>query len=213
MPHELEDIPEFHRVGSVRFHKSLVRFEHCPLLLLVVHLLLHGLMKFQIVRPTSLIGRRALHMEELIESETAQETTIAIIDIDRAQSALTEFAKPKGNSGESPHEGRVHLLAIAQVDHKIPVSALDHLLNKLFKTRAILEGPATFYLYPDGAVNAADLDGRCRVHTSRRNYPSSSEAVKYLPARYRHIKDCLNATMRPLTMSRTRHEVTRPFSR
>ena len=95
---------------------------------------------------------------------------------------MTELAKPEGNSRERPHEGRVHLFAIAEVDHKIPVSALDHLLNKLFETRAVLEGPATFYLYPDGAINAADLDGRCRVHTSGRNYPSPASAVKYLPA-------------------------------
>jgi hypothetical protein len=172
MPHKIEDISEFDRVGSVRFNKRLVRFEHCALLFLVIHLFLHGLTKFQISRLALLVGGGALHMEELVEAETAQETTVAIIHIDRSQAALAELAKSQGDSRESPHEGRVHLFAIAEIDHKIPISALDHLLNKLLQTRAILEGPATFYLYPDGTVNAADLDGRCRVHTSGRNYPS-----------------------------------------
>lgn len=172
MPHILKDISELDGVGSISFDKRLVRFEHGALLFLVIHLFLHRLAKFQISRLALLVHGDALHMEELIKSETAQETTIAIIDIDRAQTALPELAKPEGNSRERSHEGRVHLFTIAEVDHKIPVAALDHLLNKLLETRAVLEGPATFYLYPDGTVNAADLDGRCCVHTSARNYPS-----------------------------------------
>jgi hypothetical protein len=44
-----------------------------------------------------------------------------------------------------------------------------------------LEGSATFYLYPDGAIDAADLDRRCRVHTGRGNYPTLATAVKSLP--------------------------------
>lgn len=180
MPHELEHISEFDRVASIRFDERLVRFEHGALLLRVIHLFLHRLAKFQISR-LILLGRNAFHMEELIQSETAQETAIAIIDIDGAQTALSELSQPKGHSRERPHEGRVHLLAIAEVDHKIPVSTLDHLFHKLFETGAILEGSATFYLYPDGAINTADLHGGCRVHTSARNYPSLASAVKYRP--------------------------------
>lgn len=169
MPHELENVAKFYCVGRIRFHEGLVCLEHRPLLLLVVHFLLHRLMKFQFLRLARVSGG-ALHMEELIEPEAAQEPTIAIVDVNGAQVPLTEFAKPKSNPRESTHECRVHLLAITQIDDKIPVPALDHLLHKLFETRAILEGSATFYLYPDGAVNTADLDRRCRVHTGRRNY-------------------------------------------
>ena len=66
MPHKLEDISEFDRVGSVRFNKRLVRFEHGALLFLVIHLFLHGLTKFQISRLALLLGGGALHMEELV---------------------------------------------------------------------------------------------------------------------------------------------------
>jgi hypothetical protein len=97
------------------------------------------------------------------------------------QSSLAKLAKPKSNSGESTHKGRVHLFAFAQIDDKIPVPALDHLFNKLLETGAILEGPATFHLNPDGAVNAADQDRRCRVHTGERNYRSRAMAVKSPP--------------------------------
>jgi hypothetical protein len=181
MPHEFEHVPEFHRVRGVRFHEGLVRLKHRAFLLLVVHLFLHRLMELQFLWLARLSGRGAFHMEKLIESEAAQETTIAIVDVDRAQASLTEFAKPKSNPGERTHESRVHLLAITEIDNKIPVPALDHLFNKLFETGAILEGSATFYLYPDGAIDAADLDRRCRVHTGRGNYPTLATAVKSLP--------------------------------
>jgi hypothetical protein len=186
MPHELENVPELYRVGSIRFHERLVRLENRPLLLLVVHFLLHRLMKFQVLRLAGLIRGGAFHTEELIKSEAAQEPTVTVIDVDRAKPSLTEFPKPKSHPGESPHEGRIHLLAIAEIDDKIPIPALDHLFHKFFETRAILEGSATFYLYPDGAVNAADLDRRCRVHTIGRNYPTRATAVKSLPASSPH---------------------------
>ncbi len=182
MPHELENVPELYRVGSIRFHKRLVRLENRPFLLLVVHFLWHRLMEFQVLRLTGLIRGGAVHMEELIKSEATQESTVAAIDVDRAKPSLTEFPKPKSHPGEGPHERRIHLLAIAQIDDKFPIPALDHLFHKLFETRAILEGSATFYLYPDGAVNATDLDRRCRVHTGRRNYPTRATTVKSLPA-------------------------------
>jgi hypothetical protein len=158
MPHELENIAEFHRVGSIRFHERLVRFKNRPFLLLVIHFLLHGLTKFQVFRLAWLTRAGARHMEELIEPETTEEPTVAIIDVDRAKPSLTEFPKPKRDPGESTHECRIHLLAIAQIDDKVPVPALDHLFYEFFETRAILEGSAAFHLYPDGAVNAADLD-------------------------------------------------------
>jgi hypothetical protein len=181
MPHVIKNIPKLHRVGSVRFHKSLVSFKHESLLLVVARFLLRGLVKFELFRLTLDSGRRTLHMEELIESEATEQSGIALIHIDRAQASLTEFPQTKSDPGEGTHEGGIHLLAIAQIDHKIPVPALDHLFYKLFKTRAILEGSAAFHLYPDGAFDAADEDRRCRVHTGRRDYLSPVIPVKSLP--------------------------------
>ena len=94
----------------------------------------------------------------MIQSEAAEQAGIAVVHVDRAQASLTELAQAKSDPGEGSHKGRIHLLAIAQIDHKIPVPALDHLFYKLLETRAILEGPATLHLYPDGAVSAADKD-------------------------------------------------------
>ena len=181
MPHVIKNIPKLHRVGSVRFHESLVGFKHESLLLVVARFLLRGLVKFELFRLTLDSGRRTLHMEELIESEATEQSGIALIHIDRAQASLTEFSQTKSDPGEGTHEGGIHLLAIAQIDHKIPVPALDHLFYKLFKTRAILESSAAFHLYPDGAFDAADEDRRCRVHTGRRDYLSPVIPVKSLP--------------------------------
>jgi hypothetical protein len=66
MPHEVEDISEFYRVGSISFDKRLVRFEDCTLLFLVIHLFLDRLAKFQIFRLALLLRGGTLHMEELI---------------------------------------------------------------------------------------------------------------------------------------------------
>jgi hypothetical protein len=180
MPHVIKNISKLHRVGSVRFHESFVSFKHEPLLLRVATFLLRGLVKFEFFRLT-LDGGRTLHMEELIQSEATKQSGIALIHIDGAQTALAEFAQTKSDPGEGTHEGGIHLLAIAQIDHKIPVPALDHLLYKLLETRAILEGSAPFHLYPDGALNAADKDRRRRVHTGRRDYLSPVMAVKSVP--------------------------------
>ena len=181
MPHIIKDILELHLVGSVCLHESLVCFEHESLLLVAARFLLGGLAKLQLLRLTLHSRRRTLHMEKLIQTEAAEQAGIAVIHIDRTQAPLTELAQTKSDPGEGTHEGRIHLLAIAQIDHKIPVPALDHLFHKLFEARAILEGSAAFHLYPYGAVNAADEDRRCRVHTNGRDYCSPATAVKSLP--------------------------------
>ena len=66
MPHELENISEFDRVGSICFDKRLVRFEYCAFLFFVIHLLMDRLAKLQISRLAFFLRRSALHMEELI---------------------------------------------------------------------------------------------------------------------------------------------------
>jgi hypothetical protein len=181
MPHIIKNIPKLHRIGSVRFHQSLVSFKHESLLLSVARFLLRGLAKFELFRLTLDSRGRTLHTEELIQSEAAEQSGISLVHIDRAQAALTELAQTKSNAGEGTHEGGIHLLAITQIDHKIPVPALDHLFYKLLETRAILEGSPPFHLYPDGAIDAADKDRRCRVHTGKKDYLSPVMAVKSLP--------------------------------
>jgi hypothetical protein len=181
MPHVVEYILKLDQVGSVRFHKSLVSLKHLALVLFPARLFLFGFAKFKLIGPILDCGSSVLHMEELIESKAAEKTSIAVVHIDRAQTALAEFAKAESDPCECTHEGRIHLLAIAQIDDKIPVPTLDHLLHKLFEARAILEGSSAFYFYPYGAFNAAHKDRRCRVHSGCRNYPSPATAVKSLP--------------------------------
>ena len=158
MPHVIKDILKLHLVCSVRLHESLVSLQHEALLLVATRFLLRGLPKFQLLRLTLDSGRGTLHVEKLIQSEAAEQARIAVVHVDCAQASLTKLAQAKSDPGESTHKGRIHLLAIAQIDHKIPVAALDHLFYKLLEARAILEGSAAFHLYPDGAVNAADED-------------------------------------------------------
>src|SRR5262245_42472726 len=104
MPHELENIAEFYSVRRIRFDESLMRFQDRPLLLFVIHFLLHRLMKLQVL---GLAGFEtgALHLEQLVETQTAQQSTVAVVDIDGPQTTLTKFAQPKGYASESSHEG------------------------------------------------------------------------------------------------------------
>lgn len=158
MPHIIENILKLYLVGSVRFHESLVSLQHEALLLGVTRFLLRSRAKFQLLRLALDGGSRTLHVEELIQSEAAQQAGIAVIHIDCAQAALTELAEAKSDPGKGSHKCRIHLLTIAQVDHKIPVAALDHLFDELLESRAVLEGAAAFHLYPDGAIDATDED-------------------------------------------------------
>jgi hypothetical protein len=181
MPHVFKHILELHQVGSVYLHESLVSLEHLALLLRTACLLLLGFAKVKLVGLILGSGACVFHMEKLIQPQTAEKTGIAVIDVNRPQTALAEFAEAESDPGQSTHERRIHLLAIAQIDDKISEPALDHLLYKFLKTRAILEGSPAFHFYPYGAVNAADEDRRCRVHSCARNYLSPATAVKSLP--------------------------------
>ncbi len=181
MPHVVKDILELYQVGSVCLHESLVSLEYLALMLRPARFLLLGFSKLQLIGLILRGGADVLNMEKLIKPETAKKTRIAVVHVDRAQTALAEFAKAESNARECAHKRRIHLLAGAQIDDEIPESALDHLFYKLLKTRAILEGSAALHFYPYGAVHAADKDRRCRVHSGVRNYPSPATAVKSLP--------------------------------
>ena len=151
------------------------------------------------------------HGKKLVETEIFQKRGVADIHIDRAERALPDFAEPQCDPGQGAHECRVHQLTGIQIDHKLPVAPLDHLLDKLFDARAVLECPAPADLEPYRATEATNKNRRRNTH----NEPDTAcpEWASVSNDGYFHMKDWRSATILPSTIKSARQPVTRPLSR
>ena len=69
---------------------------------------------------------------------------------------LAEFLESQRDGRHCTHKRRIHHRAMLQIDDKLAITAIDHLLRELFQAPTIQEIALALHSHPNGGTIYAD---------------------------------------------------------
>src|SRR5580692_5385981 len=154
----LNDVLEFREIFRGRLDQGLVSFQH--------RLRPSGAVFFQRYwksLPVLFYGAHA-YVEKLVQPQATQRFRVSLIEIDDRQTAFAQLAKPQRDSSERAHKRRIHHRTIAQIDDELAGAAMDHLLGKVFQSRAVCGRTVALHPNPNDAIRTTCQYFRSRFH-------------------------------------------------
>ena len=96
-------------------------------------------------------------MEQPVQPKRLEQVAVVAVGIDDLDTAgRVLLAQRQSNPGQHPEKCTVHAGALVQIEHELPVPALDHLDRKAAQRSAVLKRPAPDHTDFDRLLGAED---------------------------------------------------------
>ena len=93
-----------------------------------------------------------VNIENLVESESGKKFSTALTGVDDMKMALPQLLQSQRDRRHCSHESGIHHRAIFQIDHKLAITAVDHLLREFLEAPAVEEVALPFHSNPNGGT-------------------------------------------------------------